>query len=317
MMVFRTQIILTMFSLVGLLVFDLFSQIENRFDLNGALRRIQAYYQVKNFQQALEETHQALARDPENAALRAWELKLLLSRESFPGGTQFDVILEDVSYLDSLNRAGQLTQTQAEVLEGYRRDFADLEMCMSDAPAAGFFVVRIPLKFLPPIQLSPIQQARLEEINAYFQQDGRLYFDQIEEKTGNPSARLSGFPVLPQRLRTVRYRVAVATTGDTLPLPFNRRVRNSLELFAAHASEMHYRLPPNYILLFADRNLQIQPVPGSAPVFRKQVRNNQLYLIPVDRVHALHLGAPPTLKQQALFWGALASSSLLIWQLAR
>lgn len=317
MIVSRSQIIGFALGLWILLASMLPAQIVDTFDLEGALQRIRSYYQIKNYQQALEETQAALARDPENVSLRTWELRLLLSRESFPEGTQFDLILEDVAYLDSLNRAGRLSPEQAAVLTTYHQSFADLVVSLSDAPALGYYVARVPLKFLPPIQLSPIQQARLDELNRYFQSDGRLYFDRPEGNTGQFTARLAGFPILPQRLRTVRYRVAIATTGDTLALPFNRRVQKPLALYAAHAVALRYQLPPDRILLLADRDLRLEPIGATGQVYRKEIGQGQALLLPAHAVQAVQLGAPSRLQQQLLFWGGILSGTFLVWQLAR
>ena len=285
---------------------------------NLLLERVKSYYKAKQFANALNEVQKILTFAPEDIEARIWQTTILLNRNKFPQGTQFDLILENVSFLRSVAQKNPAYRQKVQpILKQYNREFADLIIRIPNAPAIGFYVAHIPILLKPPIKLSPIQQARLNELNAYFQSDGRLYFNYFLPKQKEYACIIQGFPVIPVRRKTVKYTAIILTNLDTLRFAFNLKRRNPLILTPKHPDNVYYQLPPHYTVWFADKNLSIERAVGNSPILEKKMGKYWIYLIPTQSVTHIRIGKKADWQSLLMLWGGLLAASFISWQVFR
>ncbi|NOX37028.1 MAG: hypothetical protein GXO78_05770 [Calditrichaeota bacterium] len=282
------------------------------------LDRVRSYYKAKQFSSALDEIKRLLVFQPEDIEARYWQTRLLMERPQFPEGTQFDAIRDNLEFLArQMETMPRLRNEIQELLSLYRKDFAELTIRITNAPVVGFYVARLPMRFLPPIKLSPLQQARLDEINAYLESEGKLYFNQIEKRDSVYVCKIRDFPVLPQRRRSVKYSVAMFTNRDTLHFAFNLRKKDPLIVEMKHLDELYYHLPDDYAVLLFKRHLRIRnhrPGPG---FLSRKLGIYQAVLVPLHPTAEVQIGEALDWKRKAMYWGGLATALWLLVQMSR
>ena len=283
------------------------------------LERVEALYKVQSYPQALTEVQKILRWDPEHVAARYWETQILFSRKKITDADpQFDLLLADIEFLDTVAVENpHLQQRIRQLLKAFQQQFATLIIRIPDAPMVGYYITELKMQFLSPIQLSPLQRARLRQFNVYFDSLGKLYFDHFNPRDSIFECHLKGFPVLPQRIRTARYRVVLPQTGDTLALVFNRSRRKALTLRLAHNKNYYYQLPDRYAVVFFDTHDSVRPVGGQTGFISRRVGEYQAVLIPLDKTRAIQIGKAPGWLQRGMMWGGLAGVTFLLFQLAR
>ncbi len=295
-------------------VFPAFTQTNELAKINEQIRSL---VQNKNYGRALLELNDVVANDPESILARSWQVIIYLTREdsvqnaSLPVGISqfdprynFDLVMENVDFLQQVTAENPLErELQDRALKLYRENFEDLMVALPQAPVTGFFRIQVPLEFIPPFRLFPVQQKRLEEINTHFEQGGFLYFNRFNPQKKEFFAVVRGFPIL--RQFEGEYDVAVRYTGDTLSLEYNNMVRDTLRIPYQKIDSLVYDLPPDYVQLYFDTDLQVRVPPTDRPFIQKRLSDYQVVLMPVDMENRLTLSRNEKAWHRWVLWGGV------------
>ncbi len=283
------------------------------------LDRVEALFKVESYPQAFTEVQKVLEWDPENVTARYWEARILFSRKKITNAdAQFDLLVADMEFLDTVRVENTLLANRIRQLQqAYNQQFATLIIRAPDIPMVGYYVAELKMKFLSQIKLSPLQRIRLTQINAYFDSLGKLYFDHFNPRDSIFECHIKAFPVIPQRIRTARYRVVLPQTGDTLSLVFNRSRKRPLTLVMDQITNLYYQLPPEYTVLFVEGDEKVKAGHSKQSFIYRKVGQYQAVLVPLDETPVIQFGQAPGWIQRGIMWGGILGATFFLYQLAR
>ncbi len=292
-------------------------------------QRITSLVQNKNYDRALAEVDKILELQPESVLARSWQVLIYLTREDsiqkaklpeniyeFDPRYNFDLVLENVAFLETASPADSVEQElRNRALETYRQNFQDLVVALPNAPVTGYFRIKTALKFIPPFELFPVQEKRLEEINRHFRKNGYLYFDRFDSRKKEFFAVIPGFPIL--RQFEGEYDAVLGLTYDTLRFEFNNIFKDTLRIPYQKIDSLEYDLPEDYVQLYFEPEMQVSLPPREKPLLHKQLGNYQVVLLPVERENHLHLSRNEKGWQKWIIWGGVAGMATAFLVLVR
>lgn len=285
--------------------------------------QLQSLYNAKNFDQILTEADKRLLINPEDVFARGWQAYVYLTRDDTLNKQikmhqllkhlryNFWLIDENIRFLNGARSSDPIAENiRNEALKTYHQLYASLKIRLSNTNLIGFYRAGINMRLISPFLLKRNQEQRLAEINKSLSGGTTLYFSKIDKQSNKFIAELAGVPLLNQF--EAGYLVEFPQSKDTVFVEFNPESQDALTIPATVVDSAYYDLPPDYLLLFFDKDKIIHWGQPGKTIYSKTIGDKTGYLFPTQQMEDIQIDDKTPIWRKAITWSALGITTIFL-----